>query len=188
MPKQKWNPCSILSPVPPVLVTVRDKDGHDNVLTIAWAGTVCSSPAMVSISVKKERFSHHMLMENGDFVINLTNRKLLRAADYCGVRSGRDEDKFTAIKLEKEKASEVNACLLRESPVNIECRVSEVLELGSHDMFLANVVCVDVDEAEIDREGKLVLGMAELVAYTHGSDYEIGKVLGTFGFTVRKKP
>ena len=137
MAKQVWEPCSILSPVPAVLVTVRGKSGQDNVLTIAWCGTVCSSPAMVSISVRKERFSYEMLRESGEFVINLVTEDLVRAADYCGVRSGKTEDKFRTAGLTKAPASKVSAPLISESPVNIECRVTEVRELGSHDLFLA---------------------------------------------------
>jgi len=187
MSKKVWEPCSILSPVPAVLVTVRDKDGRPNVLTVAWAGTVCSKPAMVSISVRKERFSHHILTETGEFVINLTTKKLLRATDYCGVRSGRDEDKFAAMHLLTEDAVAVKAPLLTDSPVNIECRVEKVLELGSHDMFLARVEKVDVDERCLDEEGKLSLEKAGLIAYAHGAYHELGKVLGTFGYSVKKK-
>ena len=187
MAKQIWEPCSILSPVPAVLVTVRGTDGKPNILTLAWTGTVCSKPAMVSISVTKERYSHHILKETGEFVINLTTEKLVRAVDYCGVRSGRDEDKFAAMKLRTEDAAAVKAPLLKDSPVNLECRVEQVLELGSHDLFLARIVKVDVDEACLDKEGKLDLGRAGLIAYAHGSYYSLGEVLGTFGFSVRKK-
>lgn len=187
MAKQTWEPCSILSPVPAVLVTVRGKDGRENVLTIAWTGTVCSSPAMVYISVRKERFSHPMLVESGEFVINLTTKELAHAADYCGVKSGRNEDKFETAKLKREPASVVQAPLLSDSPVNIECKVEQILELGSHDMFLAKVVAVDVDERYLDENGKLDLGKANLIGYVHGAYFELGKQLGTFGQTVRKR-
>ena len=187
MAKQTWEPCSILSPVPAVLVTVRGKDGRENVLTIAWTGTVCSSPAMVYISVRKERFSHPMLVESGEFVINLTTKELAHAADYCGVKSGRNEDKFETAKLKREPASVVQAPLLSDSPVNIECKVEQILELGSHDMFLAKVVAVDVDERYLDENGKLDLGKANLIGYVHGTYFELGKQLGTFGQTVRKR-
>lgn len=187
MAKQTWEPCSILSPVPAVLVTVRGKDGRENVLTIAWTGTVCSSPAMVYISVRKERFSHPMFVESGEFVINLTTKELAHAADYCGVKSGRNEDKFETAKLKREPASVVQAPLLSDSPVNIECKVEQILELGSHDMFLAKVVAVDVDERYLDENGKLDLSKANLIGYVHGAYFELGKQLGTFGQTVRKR-
>ncbi len=187
MAKQVWEPCSILSPVPAVLVTVRGKSGQDNVLTIAWCGTVCSSPAMVSISVRKERFSYEMLRESGEFVINLVTEDLVRAADYCGVRSGKTEDKFRTAGLTKAPASKVSAPLISESPVNIECRVTEVRELGSHDLFLAEVVAVDVDEKLLDPKGRLSLEQAGLVAYAHGQYFPLGESIGSFGYSVRKK-
>ena len=187
MSRTTWDPCSILSPVPAVLVTVKSPEGEDNVLTIAWCGTVCSNPAQVYISVRKERYSYRMIRESGQFVINLTTEKLLPAADYCGVKSGRDEDKFRAAGLTKEKASKVSAPLIKESPVCIECEVTEVLELGSHDMFLAKVLAVDVDEEYLDENGKLLLEKAGLIAYAHGAYFPLGEALGTFGYTVKKK-
>ncbi|MBO7364831.1 MAG: flavin reductase family protein [Lachnospiraceae bacterium] len=185
--KQVWKPSNMLAPVPAVLVTVRDPEGNDNVLTIAWAGTVCSDPAMVSISVRKERFSYPMIAESGEFVINLVNRELLTAADYCGVRSGRQEDKFAALGLEKAPASAVRAPLLAASPVNLECRVTKILPLGSHDMFLAEIVAVDVDEKLVDGNGRLMLEEAGLISYIHGGYFEQGPCRGTFGFSVRKR-
>ncbi len=186
MAKQTWNPCSILSPVPAVLVTVKGKNGEENVLTIAWTGTICSNPAMVYISVRKERYSYDLLKESGEFVINLTTEDLVRAADYCGVRSGRSEDKFEKMGLHKEPAAKVGAPLIKESPVNIECRVEQIMELGSHDMFIAKVAAVDVDEKLIDARGRLKMGEAKLLAYAHGSYYGLGKYLGSFGYTVKK--
>ncbi len=187
MKKVVWGPFTALAPVPAVLVTVRGNDGRDNVLTIAWAGTVSSKPPMVSISVRKERFSHKLLTESREFVINLTTEALLRAADHCGVRSGRDEDKFEVMGLHKTAASKVGAPLIEESPLNLECRVTDIIELGSHDLFLARVEAVDVDESLIDEKGKLDLAKAGLVAYVHGAYRSLGKELGTFGFSVRKK-
>ena len=187
MAKQTWGPSSILSPLPAVIVTVRGKDGRDNAITIGWTGTVCSDPAMCFISVRKERFSHHMLMKSGEFVINLTTTKMARATDYIGVRSGRDEDKIEKTGLHKEEARKVNCCILKESPISIECKVKSVTELGSHDMFLAEVLAVDVDEDYLDDKGRLMLEKADLMAYTHGMYFELGKYIGKFGFSVKKK-
>ena len=177
----------MLYPVPAVLVSVADSAGKDNLITIAWTGTVCSDPAMTYISVRKERYSHHMLKENKEFVINLVSKEICRARDFCGVHSGRDLDKFEATGLTREKASTVNVPLVKESPVNIECKVTQVLELGSHDMFLAKVTAVQVDESLLDEKGKLDLNKAHLVAYSHGEYQTFDNILGTFGYSVKKK-
>lgn len=187
MSKQIWRPGNMLYPVPAVLVSVADSAGKDNLITIAWTGTVCSDPAMTYISVRKERYSHHMLKENKEFVINLVSKEICRAADFCGVRSGCDLDKFEATGLTREKASTVNVPLVKESPVNIECKVTQVLELGSHDMFLAKVTAVQVDESLLDEKGKLDLNKAHLVAYSHGEYQTFDNILGTFGYSVKKK-
>lgn len=187
MAKQSWKPGNMLYPVPAVLVSCRDKEGNDNVLTIAWAGTICSDPAMLSISVRKERYSYPMIKESGEFVVNLTTKDLLRATDYCGVRSGRDEDKFAAAGLTKGEAEKINAPIIMESPVNIECKVTQVLELGSHDMFLAEVVNVQVSDEYMDEKGAFHINNADLLAYSHGEYYELGEKLGTFGYSVRKQ-
>lgn len=187
MSKQIWRPGNMLYPVPAVLVSVADSAGNDNLITIAWTGTVCSDPAMTYISVRKERYSHHMLKENKEFVINLVSKEICRAADFCGVRSGSDLDKFEATGLTREKASTVNVPLVKESPVNIECKVTQVLELGSHDMFLAKVTAVQVDESLLDEKGKLDLNKAHLVAYSHGEYQTFDNILGTFGYSVKKK-
>lgn len=186
MAKQSWKPGNMLYPVPAVLVSVRDKEGNDNVLTVAWAGTICSDPAMLSISVRKERHSYPMLKESGEFVVNLTTKQLAWATDYCGVKSGRDEDKFQAAGLTKGEAEKINAPIVIESPVNIECRVKQVLELGSHDMFIAEVVNVQVSDEYMDEKGAFRLSQADLLAYSHGEYYELGEKLGTFGYSVRK--
>lgn len=186
MSKQSWKPGNMLYPVPAVLVTCSDKEGNDNVLTVAWAGTVCSDPVMLSISVRKERYSHHMIKESGEFVVNLTTKELAGATDYCGVRSGRDQDKFTAMHLTKGKGEKVGAPIIMESPVNIECKVKQVLELGSHDMFLAEVVNVQVSEEYMDEKGSFHLNDADLLAYSHGEYYSLGEKLGNFGYSVRK--
>ena len=187
MAKQSWKPGNMLYPVPAVLVSCRDKAGRDNVLTVAWAGTICSDPAMLSISVRKERYSHAMIKESGVFVVNVTTKDLVRATDYCGVKSGRDEDKFAAAGLTKGEAGKINAPIIMESPVNLECRVTDVLELGSHDMFLAEVVNVQISEEYMDEKGAFHLNDAELLAYSHGEYYALGEKLGTFGYSVRKR-
>lgn len=187
MGKQSWKPGNMLYPVPAVLVSCRDKAGKDNVLTVAWAGTICSEPAMLSISVRKERYSHRIIKESGEFVVNLTTGALAYATDYCGVKSGRDEDKFAAAKLTRGEAEKVNAPIIMESPVNIECRVKQVLELGSHDLFLAEVVNVQISDEYMDEKGAFHLNDADLLAYSHGQYYELGEKLGTFGYSVRKK-
>lgn len=187
MAKQIWKPGNMLYPLPAVMVSVSDKAGKDNIITVAWAGTVCTNPPMVSISVRPERYSYHMIKETGEFVINLTTEKLAFATDYCGVKSGRDVDKFKEMHLTKEKAKEVQSPLILESPVNIECRVRECRELGSHHMFLAEVVAVHVDETYMDEKGKFDLNAAGLLAYSHGEYFSLGKKLGKFGYSIQKK-
>ncbi len=187
MSKIQMKPGDMLSPVPAALVSVRGKDGRSNLLTIAWAGTICSDPPMLSISVRKSRFSHPILMETREFVVNLTTADMLRAVDLCGVISGRDVDKWEKSGFHEEEASVVKAPLVKESPLSLECRVTQVLELGSHDMFLAEIVAVDAEEAFFDEKGKFDLGRTNLVAYTHGEYRVLGKLLGTFGYSVRKK-
>lgn len=186
MAKQIWKPGNMLYPLPVVLITVADKSGNQNVFTVAWAGTICSDPAMVSISVRKERHSHHMIEETGEFVINLTTEALTYATDFCGVKSGRDLDKFEACGLHTEPANKVGAPLLVESPVNIECKVKQTLELGSHDMFIAEVVSVSADEKYMDASGRFSLEAADPIAYSHGRYYSLGEQLGTFGYSVKK--
>ncbi len=187
MSKQIWKPGNMLYPVPAVMVTVSDGQGNDNIITIAWAGTINSDPAMVSISVRKSRYSHELLMKNKEFVINLVTKELTFAMDYCGVKSGRDIDKFQTMKLTKGKASSVNVPIIEESPVNIECKVTQVLELGSHDMFLAEVTAVLADEKYMDENGRFDLNKSNLVAYSHGQYFTLGEYVGKFGYSVQKK-
>ena len=187
MGKQVWKPGNMLYPLPAVLVSTADKKGEDNLLTVAWTGTVCTNPAMLYISVRPERYSYPFLRESGEFVINLTNEKLVRAADYCGVRSGRDVDKFAECHLTRETAEHVSAPMIAESPVNIECRVHEVHEYGSHHMFAADVLAVHADEQYMDENGRFDLGLANLITYSHGEYYSLGKKLGTFGYSIKKK-
>ena len=187
MAKIDFKPGNMLYPLPAVLVSCSDKEGNDNVLTVAWAGTICSDPAMLSISVRKERYSHHMIKESGEFVVNLTTKGLARATDYCGVRSGSKVDKFKETGLTKEEAKVIDCAMIKESPVNIECKIREIVELGSHDMFLADVVAVHADEKYMDEKGKFHLEKAEPIVYSHGSYMTTGETLGTFGYSVRKK-
>ena len=188
MGKQIWKPGNMLYPLPAVMVSTGDAQGSTNILTVAWTGTICTNPAMVYISVRPERYSYAMLRESGEFVINLTTVGLVRAADFCGVRSGRELDKFAHCGLTPVPASEVSAPLIEQSPLSLECRVKQILPLGSHEMFLSEIVAVDVDEQLVDREGKLHLSRAGLAAYAHGEYFALGERLGTFGFSVRKKP
>ena len=187
MAKEIWKPGNMLYPLPVVMVSVADKEGRNNIITVAWAGTICTNPAMVSISVRPERYSYSIIKETGEFVINLTTKDLTFATDYCGVKSGRDVDKFKEMKLTALPASQVKAPLIGESPVNIECKVRDVIALGSHDMFLADVVAVHADEKYMDAKRKFHLEKAEPIVYSHGTYFECGKELGTFGYSVRKK-
>lgn len=186
MGKQVWKAGNMLYPVPPVMVSCQRPGEKPNIITVAWAGTVCTSPAMVSISVRPERYSYDIIKETGEFVINLTTKRLARATDYCGVKSGRDMDKFEKAHLTPLPSQKINAPGIEESPVNIECKVKEVLELGSHHMFVAEVVSVTIDDKYMDEKGKFHLSKADLIAYSHGEYYELGKLLGTFGYSVKK--
>ena len=187
MAKQTWKAGNMLYPIPAVMVSVTDGAGQDDIITVAWTGTICTNPPMVYISVRPSRFSHHMLMETGEFVINLTTEKLAFATDFCGVRSGRDVDKFEKLNLTKEKAQYVSAPMIGEAPVSIECRVREVKELGSHDMFLADVLAVHADEAYMDKNNKFHLNDAGLLVYSHGEYLAGVRKVGTFGYSVKKK-
>lgn len=186
MAKQIWKPGNMLYPLPAVMVSVADKEGNPNIITVAWAGTVCTNPPMVSISVRPERYSYHMIDETGEFVINLTTEKLAYATDYCGVRSGKDVDKFKELHLTPEKAEYVSTPLIAESPVNIECKVVKKETPGSHHIFLAEVKAVHVDDAYMDQKGRFALEKTDPIVYVHGQYYSLGKLLGTFGYSVKK--
>lgn len=187
MEREYWKAGNMLYPVPVVMVSCQRPGEKPNIVTIAWAGTICSDPAMVSISVRKERYSYDIIKETGEFVINLTTKDLTRATDYCGVKSGRDIDKFEAMQLTPSPSKTVQAPGIAQSPVNIECKVKQVIELGSHDMFLAEVTAVSVDQSLLDENGKFQLNSQKLVAYSHGEYFELGEKLGKFGFSVQKK-
>ncbi len=187
MSKISFKPGNMLYPVPAVMVSCARKGEKPNIITVAWAGTVCSSPAMLSIAVRKERYSHAIISETKEFVVNLVTKKLTFATDYCGVKSGRDVDKFKEMHLTPQESQNVSAPGIAESPVNIECRVVDVKPLGSHDLFIAEVVGVTVDDGYMDSKNVFHLNDAGLVAYSHGEYYELGKKIGRFGYSVQKK-
>lgn len=187
MGKQHWKPGNMLNPVPAVMVSVTDKEGKSNIITVAWAGTVCTNPPMVSISVRPSRYSYQILEETGEFVINLTNESLVKACDYCGVVSGRDVNKFAKTGLTPIPMEHVHAMGIDESPVNMECKITEKRELGSHTMFIAEVVGVTVDDRYMDETGKFHINESGLVMYSHGEYFALGKKLGKFGYSVKKK-
>ena len=178
----------MIYPLPAVLISCGESDEEYNLFTVAWTGTVCTNPPMCYISVRPERHSYEIIKRTGEFVINLTTASLARATDWCGVRSGRDYDKFAEMGLTAEAAAVVKAPIVAESPVSIECRVKQIVPLGSHDMFIADVVNVLVDEEYINPEtGKLELERADVIAYSHGEYFHLGKAIGHFGWSVRKK-
>ncbi len=187
MSKQQWKPGNMLYPLPVVMVTCQKPGEKPNIITIAWAGTICTDPAMVSISIRKERYSYDIIKDSGEFVINLVTDKLVRAADWCGVRSGADYDKFKEMNLTPVPGSTVSVPLIAESPVNIECSLEEIKELGSHDMFIGRITNVWADEAYMDETGKFNLNSSGLVTYSHGEYFALGEKLGKFGYSVRKK-
>ena len=186
MAKEKWKAGNMIYPLPAVLVTCRSKSGEDNVFTVAWTGTVCTNPPMAYISVRPSRYSYSMIKETGEFVINLTTEEMAKATDYCGVTSGRDVDKFQRCGLHKEEADEVNVPMLVESPVNIECRVREAHEYGSHTMFVADVICVHADEKYMNESGRFELEKSNPLAYSHGTYFGLTSPKGTFGYSVKK--
>lgn len=186
MAKIKWRGGALLSPVPPAMVTC-SHEGHDNVITIAWTGILNTQPPKTYISVRPTRHSYEMIKKSGCFVINLTTKELVRQADWCGVYTGAKVDKFARCNLTKESANDVDCVMLADSPLSLECKVTDIIPLGSHDMFIADIVAVDVDEKLLDEKGKLHLERAGLAAYAHGDYFELGKKIGNFGFSVAKK-
>ena len=187
MGKIAWKPGNMLYPVPAVMVSCKREGETANIITVAWAGTVNSTPAMVSISVRPERYSYEIIKDTKEFVINLTTERLVFAADFCGVKSGRDVNKWKEMKLTPCESRIVKAPGILESPVNIECSVREIMPLGSHDLFLAEVVNVNVTEELLEENGKFELNKSGLVMYSHGEYFSMGKSLGKFGFSVKKK-
>lgn len=199
MAKQTWKPGNMLYPLPAVMVSCQYPGGSDpqcgvpalqgkpNIITVAWAGTVCTNPPMLSISLRPERYSYHIIEASREFVVNLTTQTLVRAADYCGVRSGREVDKFAKMHLTPLPSRHVAAPGIAESPVNIECRVQEIKPLGSHTLFLAEVLGVTIDDAYLDETGKFNLNTAGLVTYSHGEYFLMGQKAGSFGYSVAKR-
>lgn len=186
--KLTWKAGNMLYPTPAVMVSCAREGERPDIITIGWTGTVCSDPAMVSISVRPTRYSHDIIEKTGEFVVNLVPDRLVRAADWCGVRSGRDFDKFQEMKLTAGKAAKLKtAPLIAECPVNIECTVTQKIPLGSHDLFLGRVEAVDVDAKYLDEKGKFDLDKAGIIVYSHGEYFGLGKQLGTFGYSVRKQ-
>ena len=184
--KKQISPGALLSPVPAVLVSCGSVE-KPNLLTIAWVGTICTHPAMVSISVRPERFSYPLIKESGEFVINLPGESMVRTLDFCGVRSGRNTDKFAVCGLTAVPAAGVSAPAVAECPVSFSCKVKEVIPLGSHDLFLAEIVAIEAEDWLFEESGRLALEKMGMVAYAHGEYFSLGEKLGSFGYSVRKK-
>ncbi len=186
MSKIEWKSGTFLYPLPAVMVTSGDME-KSNIMTVAWTGIMNTNPAMVYISVRPERYSYNLIKESGEFVINLTNEELAFATDWCGVRSGEKYDKFKEMGLTKEKANHVKCPLIKESPVSVECKVKEIKELGSHHMFIAEVLSIDADDKYIDENGAFDISKCDLIAYANGGYYTLDKKIGKFGYSVQKK-
>ncbi len=188
MSKVHWKPGTLIYPLPAALISCGNSPDDYNLLTVSWMGTVCSNPPMCYISIRKERHSYNLIKESGEFVINLTNEDMAYATDWCGVKSGKDFNKFAEMKLTPVKGEMVNAPIVNESPLSIECKVKEIIPLGSHDMFIADVVNVQADSQYINpKTDTFNLGAAKLIAYSHGHYYKLGEEIGKFGWTVQKK-
>ena len=186
MARQTWKPGTLVYPLPAVMVTCKNGE-KENVLTVAWTGTICTDPAMTYISVRKERYSHDIIKESGVFCINLTTEELAFATDYVGVKSGKDENKFKTLGLETEPATQIDCPMLKKSPVVIECKLEKIEELGSPDMFMTKVLAVNVDEKYMDETGRFDMEKCKLVSYSHGQYYKLGERIGKFGYSVQKK-
>ena len=186
MSKVQWKGGTFIYPIPAVMVSCGTME-ESNIITVAWTGILNTNPAMCYISVRPERYSHNIIKENGEFAINLTTRQLAYATDWCGVKSGRDVDKFKEMKLTKERANIIKAPLIKECPVSVECKVKEIVPLGSHDMFVAEIVVIDADEKYIDEKGAFDIGKCDLIAYANGGYYPLESKIGKFGYSVQKK-
>ena len=186
MAKIKWRGGALIAPVPPAMVSCGNME-KSNIITVAWTGITNTVPPKTYISVRPSRYSYNLIKESGEFVINLTTSELIKRADYCGIYTGAKVDKFAKCGLDKEEASEVACPIIAQSPLSLECKVTDIIELGSHHMFLADIVAIDVDEKLLDQKGKLCLERANLAAYAHGEYFELGKKIGYFGFSADKK-
>ena len=186
MSKVQWKGVTFIYPIPAVMVSCGTME-ESNIITVAWTGILNTNPAMCYISVRPERYSHNIIKENGEFAINLTTRQLAYATDWCGVKSGRDVDKFKEMKLTKERANIIKAPLIKECPVSVECKFKEIVPLGSHDMFVAEIVAIDADEKYIDEKGAFDIGKCDLIAYANGGYYPLESKIGKFGYSVQKK-
>ncbi len=186
MSKVQWKGGTFIYPIPAVMVSCGTME-KSNIITVAWTGILNTNPAMCYISVRPERYSHDIIKENVEFAINLTTRQLAYATDWCGVKSGRDVDKFKEMKLTKEKANIISVPLIKESPVSVECKVKEIVPLGSHDMFVAEIVAIDADEKYIDEKGAFDISKCDLIAYANGGYYPLESKIGKFGYSVQKK-
>lgn len=186
MAKMKWKGGALIAPLPPVMVSCGDME-KSNIMTVAWTGIINTIPPKTYISVRPSRYSYNIIKESGEFVINLTPAKIIKAADYCGIYTGAKVDKFAKCNLGKEEANKVKCPLIAESPLSLECKVTEIVPIGTHDMFLADIVAVDVDESLLDKDGRLDLARAGLAAFAHGEYFELGKKIGKFGFSTNKK-
>ena len=186
MAKVTWKPGTFLYPLPVVMVSCGTME-KSNIITVAWTGIINTNPALVYISVRPSRYSYELIKKQGEFVINLTNKELARATDWCGVRSGSKFDKFKEMKLHKEKANFVKCPMIKESPVSVECKVKEIRKMGSHHMFIAEVLAINSDEKYIDENGAFDISKCNLIAYSNGNYYQMGKKIGKFGFSVQKR-
>jgi flavin reductase (DIM6/NTAB) family NADH-FMN oxidoreductase RutF len=186
MTKQKWKAGNMVNPLPVVMVSCGNHK-QANIITVAWTGTLCTNPPMTYISIRPSRYSYQIIKETGFFVVNLTTKTLARATDYCGVKSGKDMNKFVEAGLTPIYDNETECPMIAESPVNIECKVRSIQELGSHHMFIADILNVYVDDQYIDEKGRFHLNKTDLIAYSHGSYMTLGKEIGTFGYSVKKK-
>ncbi len=187
MSKKTWKAGTMLYPVPAVMVSCGLLDGEKNIVTIAWTGIICSDPPMLYISIRPERYSYDIIKKSGEFVVNIPNKKLAFATDFCGVKSGRDIDKFQHLNLHAVESNEIKAPYIDECPINIECKVKEIVSLGSHDMFISEICCVNVDESLLDEKDKLHLDKADLICYSHGEYWTLKESIGHFGYSIRKK-
>ena len=186
MSKVMWKPGTFIYPIPAVMVSCGNME-KSNIMTVAWTGILNTNPAMCYISVRQERYSYNIIKETGEFVINLTNKELAYATDWCGVKSGKDVDKFKTMNLSKEKCNFVSCPAIKESPVSIECKVKEIKELGSHHMFMADILSINADEKYIDERGAFDITKCDLIAYANGKYFELGNKIGKFGYSVQKK-